>query len=101
MFAIVVVVVVVIMRVIFSLDVYYLVPLCMLANIALDAGFDCCCGDPCMPLVLRGFALTLAFVFAFALSFSLPCQGQNILLSCWSRGSQIYFIAVFLIYDVR
>ena len=39
MFAIVVVVVVVIMRVIFSLDVYQLVPLCMLANIALDARF--------------------------------------------------------------
>ena len=39
MFAIVVVVVVAIMRVIFSLDVYHLVPLCMLANIALDAGF--------------------------------------------------------------
>ena len=74
------------------MDVCHLFPQCILAIIPLKGGMTGVVTRAC-PDIEQGLP--------FALWLSLPCQRWGLLPSCWSRGPQISFLAVILIFGAK
>ena len=57
-------------------------------------GIDCYCGNSSLAWIFSGTS-------TFVLWLSLPCQGQRLLPSSWSRHFKTFFLTMFLICSVR